>query len=164
MHHSTDRIAHTTAFVTPVLEHWLEREIAQWVHHTKDRSDDPSHHERTPLPRSYISLPHLGKTWGEMLKWHLVWLRAGFTSWYLVWKEQIPWFLIEVFCFPAMLRHSCKKGHGMYYLAYGMMRAHTHTPQIPISPPPPPRVVHEVVGGDFLSCYQRCCWIMSSAM
>ena len=27
-----DRIAHTTAFVTPVLEHWLEREIAQWVH------------------------------------------------------------------------------------------------------------------------------------
>ena len=23
----------------------------------KDRSDDPSHHERTPLPRSYISLP-----------------------------------------------------------------------------------------------------------
>ena len=33
MHHPTDRITHTTAFVTPVLEHWLEREIAQWVHH-----------------------------------------------------------------------------------------------------------------------------------
>ena len=56
MHHPTDRIAHTTAFVTPVVEHWLEREIAQWVHHMKDRSDDPSHHERTPLQRSYISL------------------------------------------------------------------------------------------------------------
>ena len=26
MHHPTDRIAHT-----PVVEHWLEREIAQWV-------------------------------------------------------------------------------------------------------------------------------------
>ena len=52
----TDRIAHTTAFVTPVVEHWLEREIAQWVHLMKDRSDDPSHHERTLLPRSYISL------------------------------------------------------------------------------------------------------------
>ena len=25
-------IPHTTAFVTPVMEHWLEREIAQWVH------------------------------------------------------------------------------------------------------------------------------------
>ena len=23
MHHPTDRIAHTTAFVTPVVEHWL---------------------------------------------------------------------------------------------------------------------------------------------
>ena len=46
MHHPTDRIAH-----------WLEREIAQWVHPMKDRSDDPSHHERTLLPRSYISLP-----------------------------------------------------------------------------------------------------------
>ena len=35
----------------------MEREIAQWVHPTKDRSDDPSHHERTLLPRSYIPLP-----------------------------------------------------------------------------------------------------------
>ena len=59
MHHPTDRIAHTTAVVTPVVEHWLEREIAQWVHPKKDRSDDPSHHERTLLPRSYISLPAL---------------------------------------------------------------------------------------------------------
>ena len=56
MHHPTDRIAHTTAFVTPVVEHWLGRKIAQWVHPMKDRSDDPSHHERTLLPRSYISL------------------------------------------------------------------------------------------------------------
>ena len=45
-HHPTDRITHTTAFVTPVVEHWLERKIAQWVHPMKDRSDDPSHHER----------------------------------------------------------------------------------------------------------------------
>ena len=44
MHHPIDRIAHTTAFVTPMVEHWLEREIAQWVHPMKDRSDDPSHH------------------------------------------------------------------------------------------------------------------------
>ena len=31
MHHPTERMAHTTAFVTPVVDHWLEREIAQWV-------------------------------------------------------------------------------------------------------------------------------------
>ena len=34
---------------------WNDK-IAQWVHPMKDRSDDPSHHERTLLPRSYISL------------------------------------------------------------------------------------------------------------
>ena len=44
-------MAHTMAFVAPVMKHWLEREIAQWVHTMKDWSDDPSHHERTLLPR-----------------------------------------------------------------------------------------------------------------
>ena len=40
------RIAHTTAvYITPVMEHWLEQEIAQWVHPMKDRSDDPLYHE-----------------------------------------------------------------------------------------------------------------------
>ena len=32
MHHPTYKMTHSTAFVTPVMEHWLEREIAQWVH------------------------------------------------------------------------------------------------------------------------------------
>ena len=41
----TDRIIHTTAVVEPVVEHWLEREIAQWVHPMKDRSDDPPHYD-----------------------------------------------------------------------------------------------------------------------
>ena len=50
------------AFVTPVVEHWLEREIAHWVHPMKDQSDDPSHHERTLLPRSYISLRNTTKS------------------------------------------------------------------------------------------------------
>ena len=33
----------------PLLPHRLELEVAQWVHPMKDRSDDPSHHERTLL-------------------------------------------------------------------------------------------------------------------
>ena len=47
--------SHRQAFVIPVMEHWLEREIAQWVHPMKDRSHDPSHHERTlwATSRSY---------------------------------------------------------------------------------------------------------------
>ena len=32
-----DRITHTMAFVTPVMNHWLECEIAKWVHPMKDR-------------------------------------------------------------------------------------------------------------------------------
>ena len=44
---------------------WNEK-IAQWVHPTKDRSDDPSHHERTLLPRSYISLPWMER---EIAQW-----------------------------------------------------------------------------------------------
>ena len=33
MHHPTDRIAPTVAFLTPVVEHWLVGEIiAQWLH------------------------------------------------------------------------------------------------------------------------------------
>ena len=30
---NTDRIRYTTAFVIPVVEHWLEREITQWIRH-----------------------------------------------------------------------------------------------------------------------------------
>ena len=33
MHHPTDRITHTIAFVTLVVGHWLERKMSQWVHH-----------------------------------------------------------------------------------------------------------------------------------
>ena len=60
--YSKDRIAHTTGFVIPVVEHWLEREIAQWVHPMKDRSDDLSHHERKLLPRSYIQANGVNKS------------------------------------------------------------------------------------------------------
>ena len=52
MHHPTDRIAHTTAFVTPVVEHWLEREIAQY------RKNDVvlyhAHIQNIHLTHSYI--------------------------------------------------------------------------------------------------------------
>ena len=31
IHSFTDRLVHTTTFIAPIVEHWLEREIAQWV-------------------------------------------------------------------------------------------------------------------------------------
>ena len=30
--HHTDKISHITPFVTPVVGHWMELEIGQWVH------------------------------------------------------------------------------------------------------------------------------------
>ena len=56
MHHSTDTIAHTTAFVTPVMEHWVEREIAQssqCVHH-KGSFQRPFVPRVNTLPWSYV--------------------------------------------------------------------------------------------------------------
>ena len=45
MCHPTDRITHTMAFTTPVVEHWLEWEITLWVH--------PMMTHRTMSERSY---------------------------------------------------------------------------------------------------------------
>ena len=39
-------IAHTTSFLTPIVEQRLEQEIAQWVCPMRDWSDYPSHHEQ----------------------------------------------------------------------------------------------------------------------
>ena len=56
IHHPTDSRAYTTTFVIPDVEHWLEREITQWVHH------DGSHHKWTPYhgaaSRSHIGVGH----------------------------------------------------------------------------------------------------------
>ena len=67
MHHPTDRITHTTAFVTPVVEHWLEREIAQWVH---SMIQERSHHERTLLPRSELHLAPINVLSASLNKKH----------------------------------------------------------------------------------------------
>ena len=126
MHHPTDRIAHTTAFVTPVMEHWLEREIAKWVHPMKDRSDDPSHHERTLLPRSYISL----LTIGECDTSHGVTIGLGARCSSVVrafahgamGPRTIPHGgPIQLFLVPAMLHDWCNKDRGMCYPVCGMV-------------------------------------------
>ena len=57
MHHPTDRITHTTAFVTPVVEHWLEREIAQWVLPHEGSIRRPIAPWANALPLSYVPLP-----------------------------------------------------------------------------------------------------------
>ena len=54
----TDRISHTTAFVTPVMNHWLEQEIVQSVHH-EGSIRRPITPRADTLSQSSISLFHL---------------------------------------------------------------------------------------------------------
>ena len=79
MHHPTDRITHTTAFVTPVVGHWLEREIAQkgpprqidpMTHHTmSERSYHRSISRSISHVSIYISLIIVLKISGTSIKW-----------------------------------------------------------------------------------------------
>ena len=59
MHFSIDRTVHTTAFDKPVVDHWLERKIAQTAAGSteKDRSDDRPLQRRARYRLSYIPLP-----------------------------------------------------------------------------------------------------------
>ena len=63
MHHPTDRITHTTASVTPVVEHWLGREIAQWridpmTHRTMSESSYHGTSGHVLLKKMYICCCH----------------------------------------------------------------------------------------------------------
>ena len=62
MHHPTDKTAYTTIFGTPVVEHWLEREIGinQTTHRTmRKRSTSRSCLERR---HDYIKNQRIGPT------------------------------------------------------------------------------------------------------
>ena len=61
MHFSIDRTVHTTAFDKPVVDHWLERKIAQTAAGSteKDRSDDRPLQRRARYRLSYIPLPYV---------------------------------------------------------------------------------------------------------
>ena len=58
MHFFIDRTVHTTAFDKPVVDHWLERKIAQTAAGSteKDRSDDRPLQRRARYRLSYIPL------------------------------------------------------------------------------------------------------------
>ena len=110
MHHPSDRITHTTAFATPVVEHWLEREIAQWVHYMMDQSNDPRSHVRTLLPRSYILLPKVSSEVERslMVRWVVGSILHGVDP-------------LSYFSFQPVLHNWCNKGRGMCYPVCGMV-------------------------------------------
>ena len=64
MHFSIDRTVHATAFDKPVVDHWLERKIAQTAAGSteKDRSDDRPLQRRASYRLSYVPLPQCSMT------------------------------------------------------------------------------------------------------
>ena len=126
MHHPTptDRITHTTAFVTPVVEHWLERETAQWVQPMKDRPDYPSHYERTLAPvmigvKLELGLLRLVKERYRSNSFKIDPL-MGSTRRNIYTLATVP-FTYSYFSFQPVLHDWCNKGCGMCYPVCGMV-------------------------------------------
>ena len=60
MHYPTHKIVHTTAFVTPVVEHWLDKKPKLNWSIMRDQSDDQSPHELSVIMLQNI-LNHVSK-------------------------------------------------------------------------------------------------------
>ena len=84
--HRQDSTYHDLCYT--IVKHWLEREIAQWVHPMKDRSDDPS-----LLPQSYISLYRRRENaaWGPVYAC-------------LALAESLPWQWLPSVPYPRLIR------------------------------------------------------------
>ena len=137
MHFSIDRTVHTTAFDKPVVDHWLERKIAQTAAGTteKDRSDDRPLQRRARYRLSYIPLPHRCKcpaNWSEIIYHQLTLnclLIAGRSS-EVERSLMVRWVVgsilhgvdpLSYFSFQPVLHDWCNKGRGMCYPVCGMV-------------------------------------------
>ena len=92
MHFSIDRTVHTTAFDKPVVDHWLERKIAQTAAGSteKDRSDDRPLQRRAHYRLSYIPLPEPVSTFIRG-----VWLWEQFSLLLLVGKSYLTYKVVK---------------------------------------------------------------------
>ena len=57
--HSTHRIVNTTAFVTPVVKHWLERELTQWDVLKKKKKNFLKTQQTTKQQKTHTPPKHL---------------------------------------------------------------------------------------------------------
>ena len=89
MHHPTDRLTHTTAFVTPVVEHWLEREIALCITQKKVIYvlDFDPHSNRLRVMKTELYLKDIIKmecTWCTNRNWKYFPLSGYYGKWPLL--------------------------------------------------------------------------------
>ena len=108
MHHPIDRIAHTIAFVAPVVEHWLLK--------IRDQSDDPLYHERTLHHRK------INKRKSTNLTILILVLMYKYSHGAMGSSDRS--FMVDplsYFSFQPVLHDWCNKGSGMCYPVNGMV-------------------------------------------
>ena len=117
MHFSIDRTVHTTAFDKPVVDHWLERKIAQTAAGSteKDRSDDRPLQRRARYRLSYVPLTRYGlepvprrehSTYQPICRCHSLTLPCWFEVDYIV-KYQVRSGQVRSVCLKCTFRASC---------------------------------------------------------
>ena len=77
MHHPTDRIAHTTAFITPVMEHWLEQKI---------HNENMTAATQMSQPLNWQCMIQVMNTWHQPPRSHNLWTD---NVWYRWWNHDI---------------------------------------------------------------------------
>ena len=116
MHHPTERITHTTTFVTPVVEHWLERQRAErGKKKQKNNSASRLRPQKLRLER-IVNLPHLPQGAGRsseverslMVRWIVESILHGVDP-------------LSYLSFHPVLYDWCNKGRGMCYPVCGMV-------------------------------------------
>ena len=86
----------------------------------KDRSDDPSHHKQTLLPRSYISLPYPDLVSGYVNRGNYI-LFSRFSHFVYCIKQPLMVDSLSYCSFQPVPHDWCHKGRGMYYPICDMM-------------------------------------------
>ena len=102
MKNRSDDPLHTIAFATPVMEHWLEPAIAQWVHHEESIRQPIAHHCLWGAGRSSEVERSL------MVRWVVGSILHGVDP-------------LSYFSFQPVLHDWCNKGCGMCYPVCGMV-------------------------------------------
>ena len=114
MHHPIERITHITAFVTAVVEHWLECEIAQGVHH-EGSIQQPIAPRDDALPQS-----HMAVTKPSYFK-QLINIKEGRKEGNVLFNDALKIFYLRLYGVGHMVKDhtDCERGNPM--LPHGLL-------------------------------------------
>ena len=122
MHFSIDRTVHTTAFDKPVVDHWLERKIAQTAAGPteKDRSDDRPLQRQARYRLSYIPLPYDRKDNLDLKKVHGLNIMA-FVTGHFLFNDTLNTFYLRLYGVRHMVNDHSDSERGNPLLPHGLL-------------------------------------------